>query len=105
MMKTPALFIALLLLAWQAGAQNLNAAAGVQPLNQDSVQQQRMLDNQQREQRRLQQQRQFDANQQRLQQTSPGNSRLIPNNNQPRSPFDRSAPSVPQAPLPAAPAG
>ena len=55
-------------------------------------------------QRTQQTQQQRMLNKQQLQQTAPNGGKLLPNGNQPRSPFNRTAPAVPQAPLPASPA-
>ena len=99
-MKSYHLLYGLLLLSGLAAAAN-----GVTELSsQQQFLNQRTLNNQQLDQRRLQQQRQFDNNQQQLQQTAPNGGKLLPNGNQPRSPFNRTAPAVPQAPLPASPA-
>lgn len=68
------------------------------------AQQRRMLNNQQLDQRRLQQQRQFDNNQQQLLRNAPNNGQLLPNGNQPRNPFNRTSPTVPQTQIPATPA-
>lgn len=107
-MKSYHLLYGLLLLSGLATAANgvTELSSQQQFLNQrtQQTQQQRMLNNQQLDQRRLQQQRQFDNNQQQLQQTVPNGGKLLPNGNQPRSPFNRTAPAVPQAPLPASPA-
>jgi len=107
-MKSYHLLYGLLLLSGLATAANgvTELSSQQQFLNQrtQQTQQQRMLNNQQLDQRRLQQQRQFDNNQQQLQQTAPNGGELLPNGNQPRSPFNRTAPAVPQAPLPASPA-
>ncbi|CAI1987774.1 Uncharacterised protein [Serratia quinivorans] len=103
-MKTYHLLYGLLLLSGLAGAANgvTELSSQQQFLNQrnQQAQQQRMLNNQQLDQRRLQQQRQFDNNQQQLLRTSPNGGKLLPNGNQPRNPFDRTTPAVPQAPLP-----
>ncbi|CAI1084590.1 MAG TPA: hypothetical protein DHV72_03870 [Serratia grimesii] len=103
-MKSYHMLYSLLLLSGLAAAANgvTDLSSQQQFLNHrnQQVQQQRMLNNQQLDQRRLQQQRQFDNNQQQLQRNSPNNGQLLPNGNQPRNPFDRTTPSVPQAPMP-----
>lgn len=107
-MKTSHILFALLLLPGLAAA----AANGVtdlrsqqQLLNQNSqqAQQQRLLNNRQMDQRRLQQQRQFDNQRQQLMQTTPNGGQLLPNGNQPRDPFNRTAPAVPMPATPARP--
>jgi type II secretory pathway pseudopilin PulG len=104
-MKIHHLLYGLLLLSGLASATNGVTELSSQQkfLNQrdQQAQQQRMLNNQQLDQRRLQQQRQFDNNQQQLLRNSPNGGQLLPNGNQPRNPFDRTTPAVPQAPLPA----
>ena len=106
-MKSYRILYGLLLLSGLATAANgvTELSSQQQFLNQrnQQTQQQRMLNNQQLDQRRLQQQRQFDNNQQQLQPNSPNGGQLLPNGNQPRNPFNRTTPSVPQAPLPATP--
>ncbi|TFZ53820.1 hypothetical protein E5C26_01230 [Serratia proteamaculans] len=103
-MKNYHLLYGLLLLSGLANAANgvTELSSQQQFLNQrnQQAQQQRMLNNQQLDQRRLQQQRQLDNNQQQLLKTSPNGGQLLPNGNQPRNPFDRTTPAVPQAPLP-----
>lgn len=103
-MKTSHILFALLLLPGLAAAANgvTDLRSQQQLLNQNS--QQRLLNNRQMDQRRLQQQRQFDNQRQQLLQTAPNGGQLLPNGNQPRDPFNRTAPAVPQAPLPATPA-
>ncbi|UUW18535.1 hypothetical protein [Serratia ureilytica] len=107
-MKTSHILFALLLLPGLAAAANgvTDLRSQQQLLNQHSqqAQQQRLLNNRQMDQRRLQQQRQFDNQRQQLLQTAPNGGQLLPNSNQPRDPFNRTAPAVPQAPLPATPA-
>lgn len=106
-MKTYHILFGLLLPGLAAAANGVTELGSQQQLlNQRSqqAQQQRMLNNQQLDQRRLQQQRQFDNHQQRLLKTTPNGGQPLPNGNQPRDPFQRTAPAVPQAPLPATPA-
>ena len=106
-MKTSHILFALLWLPGPAAANGVtDLRSQQQVLNQSSqqAQQQRQLNNQQMDQRRQQQQRQFDNQRQQLMQTTPNGGQLLPNGNQPRDPFNRTAPAVPQAPMPATPA-
>ncbi|MFI8416228.1 hypothetical protein ACQKDS_07175 [Serratia sp. NPDC078593] len=95
MVKGQCGLIALLLLPWLATAANgINTLSEPQPLPGQDYQQQRMLNNQHRDQRRMQQQRQFENNRQKLRQTAPKNRQILPNGNQPQNPFDRTTPAV-----------
>ncbi|WP_434462102.1 hypothetical protein ACMV5L_00990 [Serratia plymuthica] len=97
-MKSYHILYGLLLLSGLATAANgvTELSSQQQFLNQrnQQMQQQRMLNNQQLDQRSRQQQRQFDDNQQKL----------LPNGNQPRNPFNRTSPTVPQTQMPVTPA-
>lgn len=114
-MKLHLVIATLLLMPWLATAEN-----GVTTLSQQQhfldqrdqqMQQQRMLNNQQMEQRREQQNYQLKFNQPKMLPDNGNNNPMRPmttqsggmlqSGNQPRNPFDRTTPSVPQVPLPA----
>lgn len=107
-MKSYHILYGLLLLSGLATAANgvTELSSQQQFLNQrnQQAQQQRMLNNQQLDQRSRQQQRQFDDNQQKLLRNAPNGGQLLPNGNQPRNPFNRTSPTVPQTQMPATPA-